>query len=275
MTRRCAARTRPEEPGGLAEGARSRCIEDGDDPFDAARLHHSARARPPAAAPAAIRLRRRSKSAAARCAARFATGLPCAASDPSSCRSLCSPPAIRPRPPARARARPPTGRATAATTRSATAPRTRSRRRTWTGSPWPGTTGTVTRRAATATSRRRWPSRSRRSSSTRRSSSARRSTASSRSTRATGRERWSYDPQIDLTGRYANQLVCRGVETWLDPTGAAGAECRRRIFTATNDGRLIALDAATGAPCADFGDGGQRGSHRRCGEHRLDRASTR
>jgi quinoprotein glucose dehydrogenase len=74
-----------------------------------------------------------------------------------------------------------------------------------------------------------------------------------------GEERWVYDPEIDLTARYANQAVCRGVSTWLDgrvPEAKAIA-CRRRIFTGTNDGRLIALDAATGKPCEDFGDAGQ------------------
>jgi quinoprotein glucose dehydrogenase len=73
----------------------------------------------------------------------------------------------------------------------------------------------------------------------------------------TGAERWVYDPKIDLTGRYANQLVCRGVSTWLDPESGALKPCRRRIFTGTNDARLIALDAATGRPCADFGKGGE------------------
>jgi quinoprotein glucose dehydrogenase len=73
----------------------------------------------------------------------------------------------------------------------------------------------------------------------------------------TGAERWSYDPQVDLSGRYANQLVCRGVATWLDADAAPGAACRRRIFTATNDARLIALDAASGRPCADFGAAGR------------------
>ena len=71
-----------------------------------------------------------------------------------------------------------------------------------------------------------------------------------------GEERWSYDPEIDLTGRYANQLICRGVSTWLDPERETPEACRRRIFTATNDARLIALDAATGEPCADFGESG-------------------
>jgi quinoprotein glucose dehydrogenase len=82
----------------------------------------------------------------------------------------------------------------------------------------------------------------------------------------TGEERWTYDPHIDFSGSYANQLVCRGVSTWLDPeaAGPAGEEssaeeqgpCRRRIFTATNDARLIAIDAADGAPCEDFGTAG-------------------
>lgn len=74
---------------------------------------------------------------------------------------------------------------------------------------------------------------------------------------ATGAERWSFDPGLDPAGRYANQLVCRGVAFWRDPGPGAGGACARRIFTATNDARLIALDAATGKPCADFGAGGR------------------
>jgi quinoprotein glucose dehydrogenase len=84
----------------------------------------------------------------------------------------------------------------------------------------------------------------------------------------TGAERWSYDPGIDLAMSYPNQLVCRGVSTWLDPERLDGP-CRRRIFTATNDARLIALDAATGTPCADFGDGGQVDLARGVGERRY------
>lgn len=72
----------------------------------------------------------------------------------------------------------------------------------------------------------------------------------------TGAQRWVYDPQIDLDGEYANQLVCRGVSTWLDTRRDTGA-CRRRIFTATNDARLVAIDAERGALCEDFGEGGQ------------------
>jgi len=72
----------------------------------------------------------------------------------------------------------------------------------------------------------------------------------------TGEERWRFDPRIDLAGHYGNQLVCRGVTTWLDEARAPGAACRRRLFTATNDARLFALDAATGRPCPDFGADG-------------------
>src|SRR5436190_9316161 len=72
----------------------------------------------------------------------------------------------------------------------------------------------------------------------------------------TGRERWAFDPELDLSGDYGD-FTNRGVSTWLDPTAAARMACRRRIFVAPVDARLIALDARTGAPCAGFGEGGQ------------------
>lgn len=72
----------------------------------------------------------------------------------------------------------------------------------------------------------------------------------------TGSERWTYDPRIDLSTPYGDGLTSRGVSTWLDRR-RGGANAGRRIFIATNDGRLIALDAASGLPCAGFGKGGQ------------------
>jgi len=73
----------------------------------------------------------------------------------------------------------------------------------------------------------------------------------------TGTEKWSYDPKIDLAVHYDDGLTSRGVSTWLDPQRSAGQPpCRRRIFEAINDGRLIALDGATGTLCTDFGRGG-------------------
>ncbi|MHB1225876.1 MAG: pyrroloquinoline quinone-dependent dehydrogenase, partial [Gemmatimonadaceae bacterium] len=70
-----------------------------------------------------------------------------------------------------------------------------------------------------------------------------------------GAERWTYDPHIDRTTRFGD-FTNRGVSSWVDPRAAAADPCRRRIYVATIDGRLIALDAATGRPCTDFGRGG-------------------
>lgn len=73
----------------------------------------------------------------------------------------------------------------------------------------------------------------------------------------TGRERWVYDPRVDLSLNYS-EVTSRGVSTWLDPKPEAPtAACLRRIFIATLDARLIALDALTGTPCKNFGQNGQ------------------
>lgn len=73
----------------------------------------------------------------------------------------------------------------------------------------------------------------------------------------TGKQIWAYDPHIDQTLDYGDGLVNRGVSTWVDATRASGDPCRRRIYEATQDARLIALDSVTGKPCLDFGDLGQ------------------
>ncbi|HJQ31113.1 MAG TPA: pyrroloquinoline quinone-dependent dehydrogenase [Pyrinomonadaceae bacterium] len=69
----------------------------------------------------------------------------------------------------------------------------------------------------------------------------------------TGRELWKFDPQAESKTRGFNSH--RGVAYWEGP--AAGGKGRdRRILFGTVDGRLIALDAETGKPRADFGNGG-------------------
>ena len=73
----------------------------------------------------------------------------------------------------------------------------------------------------------------------------------------TGKQRWAYDPLVEQAADYGDGMINRGVATWLDPDRAEGKLCHRRIFEATLDARLIALDAATGAPCPDFGSSGQ------------------
>jgi quinoprotein glucose dehydrogenase len=72
----------------------------------------------------------------------------------------------------------------------------------------------------------------------------------------TGQQRWAFDPQINIKLPYGDGLTCRGVSTWPDAKASLRPHAARRIFTATNDGRLIALAAATGKPCPDFGNGG-------------------
>lgn len=71
---------------------------------------------------------------------------------------------------------------------------------------------------------------------------------------ATGKERWTFDPQVPLERRYSEQ-TSRGVSTW--PAAGDKRKAARRIFVATLDARLMALDAATGKPCSDFGENGQ------------------
>ena len=65
----------------------------------------------------------------------------------------------------------------------------------------------------------------------------------------TGKERWSYDSHVPKDQGYGD-FANRGVSTWKAGKG------RRRIYLASIDARLIALDAATGKPCLDFGDNG-------------------
>lgn len=71
----------------------------------------------------------------------------------------------------------------------------------------------------------------------------------------TGAERWIYDPEVDLAG--AILKICRGVSYWRDPSAAPDSECRERILMGTLDARMVAVDAQTGLPCSDFGEGGR------------------
>jgi quinoprotein glucose dehydrogenase len=72
----------------------------------------------------------------------------------------------------------------------------------------------------------------------------------------TGVRRWEHDPAVDRSRTYS-EVTSRGVSAWRDPKAAEGQACRLRIFAATLDARLIALDGATGRPCSDFGTNGQ------------------
>ncbi len=63
-----------------------------------------------------------------------------------------------------------------------------------------------------------------------------------------GRQRWAFDAKVPRDKGYGD-FASRGVSTW-----SRGSE--RRIFVATVDARLIALDAKTGTLMAGFGDQG-------------------
>ncbi|MBM7345305.1 membrane-bound PQQ-dependent dehydrogenase, glucose/quinate/shikimate family [Pantoea coffeiphila] len=77
----------------------------------------------------------------------------------------------------------------------------------------------------------------------------------------TGELKWKYQPAKDPSYLQQHQ-TCRGVSYYdgsvapADTTAASPAICRKRIFNATTDARLVALDADTGKLCADFGNGG-------------------
>src|SRR5438132_1956716 len=72
---------------------------------------------------------------------------------------------------------------------------------------------------------------------------------------ATGRERWVLDPKIKRDVTY-DDVASRGAATWGDEAAPTGTGCRRRIFVATAQSQLIALDARDGRPCAGFGRSG-------------------
>ncbi|RHW16450.1 membrane-bound PQQ-dependent dehydrogenase, glucose/quinate/shikimate family [Sphingomonas gilva] len=73
---------------------------------------------------------------------------------------------------------------------------------------------------------------------------------------ATGRERWRYDPKVsDEWIPYT--AACRGVAYYAVPDADPASACAARIVEGTLDGRIIAVDARTGRPCAGFGAGGQ------------------
>jgi quinoprotein glucose dehydrogenase len=70
---------------------------------------------------------------------------------------------------------------------------------------------------------------------------------------ATGKQKWVFDAKIDQDGDYGD-FANRGVSYWAD--AKAAKVCRERIYFATIDARLIALDASNGKPCEDFGTKG-------------------
>ena len=71
-----------------------------------------------------------------------------------------------------------------------------------------------------------------------------------------GTQKWKHDPKV---APRAFGRSCRAVayHAAADTGGSDNApECAARLFVATRDARLIAVDAATGRPCSGFGESG-------------------
>lgn len=72
----------------------------------------------------------------------------------------------------------------------------------------------------------------------------------------TGVQRWRFDPHVDRARPYS-EVSSRGVTIWEDSDTRHTGNCARRVFTGTLDARLLAVDAATGTLCGEFGSGGE------------------
>ncbi len=68
---------------------------------------------------------------------------------------------------------------------------------------------------------------------------------------ATGKELWRFDAKVNRDAGYGD-FANRGVSMWVDSKTK-----QRRLFLASIDARLIALDAKTGRRFDDFGDNGE------------------
>ena len=69
----------------------------------------------------------------------------------------------------------------------------------------------------------------------------------------TGKRLWVYDPKPDLV--WIPLRACRSVAYFRDPATTGGL-CSERVIAPVIDGRLVAVDAASGKPCPGFGTNG-------------------
>jgi membrane-bound PQQ-dependent dehydrogenase (glucose/quinate/shikimate family) len=69
----------------------------------------------------------------------------------------------------------------------------------------------------------------------------------------TGKQRWRFDPKVHSEKTFWN--ACRGVAYF--KADKPVHDCPERILAGTTDGRMLAVDAHTGAPCQSFGSNGE------------------
>lgn len=70
----------------------------------------------------------------------------------------------------------------------------------------------------------------------------------------TGAEKWVFDPNVNQDNFPFPR--CRGVSSYVSSTIAEGQSCHLQVIAPVVDGRIFALDAKTGEPCANFGKDG-------------------
>jgi quinoprotein glucose dehydrogenase len=70
----------------------------------------------------------------------------------------------------------------------------------------------------------------------------------------TGKQVWRFAAHANTEGIFGQ--TCRGLAYYKVAASATGAICAERLYTATIDSRLIAVDVATGKVCPNFGKGG-------------------
>ncbi|QHQ35575.1 pyrroloquinoline quinone-dependent dehydrogenase [Algicella marina] len=70
-----------------------------------------------------------------------------------------------------------------------------------------------------------------------------------------GEENWRFDPGVPNEA-IPYGATCRGVTYYIDPEAGEGDACATRVIQGTLDAKLVAVDAATGTPCEDFGENG-------------------
>lgn len=71
----------------------------------------------------------------------------------------------------------------------------------------------------------------------------------------TGQQKWTYDPQV-ADEQIPYTAACRGVTYHATANADPAQPCAAKVIEGTLDGRIIAVDAANGRPCPNFGTNG-------------------
>lgn len=73
---------------------------------------------------------------------------------------------------------------------------------------------------------------------------------------STGQTKWVFDAEIDPNVMRVEGFTTRGIALWTDSDELSADGCRARVFFATTDQRLFAVNPVDGRPCRDFGRDG-------------------